>query len=49
MTEMLRDILIRLESMNERLSEGFTEMEDRLDNEIGDTSDCSSLLSRFDG
>jgi len=48
MTEMLRDILTRLESMNERLSE-FTEMEDRLDNEIGDTSDCSSLLSRFDG
>lgn len=32
MTEMLRDILTRLDRMNEKLDEGVTKMEDQLDN-----------------
>jgi len=32
MTEMLRDILARLDRMNEKLDEGVTKMEDQLDN-----------------
>ena len=32
MTEMLRDILARLESMNEKLDENITKVEDQLDN-----------------
>lgn len=36
MTEMLRDILTRLESMNEKLDESITRIEGKMDNKGDD-------------